>query len=88
MEKVEVVYLPESGKVFHKRLAFKQGLTVLDVLKRSGLLEQYPEVARLATGVFSERVTHTDVLKASDRVEVYQPLSGCPKEKRRMRVKS
>lgn len=88
MAKVEVVFLPKEGALFQKYVPYSEGLTVEMAMAQSGLTELYPEVLSLEKGTFSKRMQNTDILKPTDRLEIYHPLLGCPKEKRRKRAKS
>jgi len=85
---VEVVYAPEGADTIHTTHAFDAGMTVADALEQSGVFKRYPEAQDLSVGIFSQIVALNTLLKPGDRVEVYRPLSGDPKEKRRKRVKT
>ena len=39
-----------------------------------------------AVGIFGERRSRTDVFADGDRIELYRPLRGDPRERRRQRV--
>jgi len=84
---LEVVYAPKGAGTMHTTHAFYAGMTVADALNASGVFEQYPEAEGLPVGIFSRIVTLDTPVKPGDRVEVYRPLLGDPKEKRRKRVK-
>ncbi|MCH9757041.1 MAG: RnfH family protein [Gammaproteobacteria bacterium] len=87
MALVEVVYVPQEEVVWHTSHAFHSGMTVQDALELSGIFLRYPEVLELPVGIFSSVVTKDSQLKPGDRVELYRPLLGNPKEKRRARAK-
>ncbi|MDF1678751.1 MAG: RnfH family protein [Legionellaceae bacterium] len=88
MEAVELVYVPEEGDVWHTSHTFQSGMTVADVLEISGIFKQHPEASRLPQGIFSKPVLADTVVKPGDRIELYRPLMGDPKEKRRARAKN
>lgn len=61
------------------------GSTVLDAVRRSGILAIHPEIdivnARL--GVFGHIADRDQVVHDGDRIEIYRPLKIDPKERRR-----
>jgi uncharacterized protein len=84
---VEVVYaLPEEQTVFS--LSIPLGTTVLGVIERSGILNQYPEIdlKQQPVGIFGQVVALETVVEAQDRVEIYRPLIKDPMEARRIRA--
>ncbi len=87
MGPVEVVYVSSNEAVWHTTHAFQSGMTVLDVLEQSGVFLKHPEALELSVGIFSKPVSKDQLLCAGDRVELYRPLLGDPKEKRRKRAK-
>jgi putative ubiquitin-RnfH superfamily antitoxin RatB of RatAB toxin-antitoxin module len=66
------------------------GITALDAVRRSGLLDAFPEIDAdtLRLGVFGKAVTADRVLREHDRVEIYRPLLADPKEVRRRRARA
>jgi len=64
------------------------GATVGEALRRSGLLERFPEIDLKANivGVFGKKVTLDRRLSDGERVEIYRPLNADPKEVRRKRA--
>ena len=87
MSVIEVVYAPVGADTMHTTHGFCEGMTVADALAQSGVFEHYPEAQGLSVGIFSRIVTLDTQLKPGDRVEIYRPLLGDPKEKRRKRAK-
>jgi putative ubiquitin-RnfH superfamily antitoxin RatB of RatAB toxin-antitoxin module len=84
---VEVAYaLPEQQTVV--KLTVAHDATIEDVIRASGLLEQYPEIdlARNKVGVFGKLGKLADTLHPGDRVEIYRPLVADPKEVRKKRA--
>lgn len=66
----------------------EKNCTVAVAIRRSGILEQFPEIdlANVAVGVFSRKVALDDLLETDDRIEIYRPLQLDPKEARRLRA--
>jgi uncharacterized protein len=84
---VEVAYaLPEQQIILPVKVAM--GATVEDAIKRSGILERFPEIqlAQAKVGIFSKLTKMDSVLRDKDRVEIYRPLIADPKEVRRKRA--
>jgi uncharacterized protein len=84
---IEVVYVPRGEAAFHTTHALYAGMTVLDALDVSQVFQAHPEARGFEVGVFARRVALDMVLMPGMRVEVYRPLQGGPKEKRRRRAK-
>lgn len=81
---VEVVYaLSERQRVVE--IEFHEGLTALEAVERSGLLEEFGNLAgrRLDLGVYGQVVRPDHQLAPGDRVEIYRPLLADPRETRR-----
>jgi putative ubiquitin-RnfH superfamily antitoxin RatB of RatAB toxin-antitoxin module len=84
---VEVAYAkPEKQAIV--TLQVKPGTTLLEAIKLSGMLEQFPEIdlAEAKVGVFSKISSPETVLREKDRVEIYRPLIADPKDSRRKRA--
>lgn len=84
---VEVAYaLPEQQLILP--LKVPAGITVEEAIKRSGMLERFPEIqlAQVKVGIFSKLTKLDSVLRDKDRVEIYRPLIADPKEVRRKRA--
>ena len=82
--RVWVVYaLPDRQAV--RELELPESASVADAVARSGLLQQFPEIADrpLACAIYGRAVTDSQVLRADDRVEILRPLQVDPKESRR-----
>lgn len=86
MVQIELVY-PAIDKIYHFELSLPEGATIADALQQAGLALTHPEVEELTTGIFSKVARSDTVLKAGDRVEIYRPLTSCPKSKRRLRAR-
>lgn len=84
---VELVYMPTATQVIRQKIPFSPGLTVADVLQRTGIVNHHPEVLTSALGIFSVPVQLSTSVRAGDRVEIYRPLLIDPKQKRRQRAR-
>lgn len=84
---VEVAYALPAEQVI-VRVDAQAGTTVEEAIRRSGLLERFPEIdlATNKVGVFGKLAKLGDSLKAGDRVEIYRPLIADPKEARKKRA--
>lgn len=86
---VEVAYArPDKQRIL--RVAVKNACTLLEAVKLSGILEEFPEIslADVSFGVFGkvEKKPEQRILKAGERVEIYRPLLIDPKESRKQRA--
>jgi len=85
--KVEVAYArPDEQELI--ALEVEAGTTVEQALRRSGILERFPEIdlAKNQVGIFGKLTKLDTALRAQDRVEVYRPLIADPKEVRKQRA--
>ena len=84
---IEVVYISPTQQ-FLKSLEVEEGTTVLEGITSSGILVDCPEIdlAEQKLGIYGHFVKQDDVLKESDRIEIYRPLLIDPKEARRQRA--
>lgn len=84
---VEVTYALPDQQVT-ARLSVAADATIEDVIRSSGLLEQFPaiDLGRNKVGVFGKLGKLTDTLHPGDRVEIYRPLIADPKEVRKKRA--
>jgi len=84
---VEVVYATPARQARYA-LRVKQGTTVSDAIRASGVLEAFPEIdlARNRVGIYGNLTRPTQLLRDGDRVEIYRPLTADPKEARRKRA--
>lgn len=84
---VEVAYArPDRQVILPVKLA--AGLTIEEAIRRSGVLEKFPEIdlAVNKVGIFSKLGKLDTALRDKDRVEIYRPLIADPKEVRRKRA--
>lgn len=86
--RVEAAYAAPGRQVVHA-LEVPAGTTVEEVIRRSGLLAEFPEIdlGRHRVGIFGAAVDLKSEVVDGDRVEIYRPLLIDPKEARRGRVK-
>lgn len=70
-------------------LMVEQSCTVALAIKRSGVLEQFPEIqlGKTKVGIYSKVIALDAMLHDGDRVEIYRPLQVDPKEARRLKAK-
>jgi putative ubiquitin-RnfH superfamily antitoxin RatB of RatAB toxin-antitoxin module len=84
---VEVAYaLPDEQLIL--RLEAEPGITVEQAIRRSGILEHFPDIdlSSSKVGVFGKLAKLADTLNPGDRVEIYRPLIADPKEARKKRA--
>jgi len=84
---VEVAYaLPEQQVIL--TVSVPSGTNVEETIKRSGILERFPEIdlSQNKVGVFSKLTKLDALLRNKDRIEIYRPLIADPKEVRRKRA--
>lgn len=84
---VEVAYArPDEQVVIPLRVP--PGATVEEAIRRSGVLERFPEIdlARNKVGIFSKITKLDTTLRDKDRVEIYRALIADPKDVRRKRA--
>ena len=84
---VEVAYARPDEQII---LALKvpAGATIEDAIRRSSVLERFPEIdlATSKVGVFGKVGRLEQELSPGDRVEIYRPLIADPKEARKQRA--
>jgi hypothetical protein len=84
---VEVAYArPDEQLIL--ALQVPHGSTIEDAIRRSGVLERFPEIdlATNKVGVFGKVGRLDQELSPGDRVEIYRPLIADPKEARKQRA--
>lgn len=86
--RVEVVYaLPDRQCLLE--LDVPAGTTLIEAVRRSGILERFPEIDPEAApmGIFGKVVDDRErPLEAHDRVEIYRPLPNDPMTLRAQRA--
>jgi len=85
--RVEVVYAKPGEQVL-EQLQLPADGTIESAIRRSGLLERFPEIDLETTkvGVFGKAAAQTAQLNDGDRIEIYRPLIADPKEARKKRA--
>ena len=84
---VEVAYARPDEQVIIP-VEVEQDATVEEAVRRSGILERYPEIDLTVNkvGVFGKLGKPATVLQPRDRVEIYRALIADPKEVRKQRA--
>jgi len=84
---VEVAYALSHKQVI-LGLAVEPDATLEQVIRASGILEQFPEIdlAENKVGVFGKLGKLSDTLHPGDRVEIYRSLIADPKQVRKQRA--
>lgn len=87
MINVEVAYALPDVQVLIP-LSVEEGTTVEAAIRKSGVLEKFPEIdlATAKVGIWNKVSELTATLREKDRVEIYRPLIADPKEVRRKRA--
>ena len=84
---IEVAYaLPDEQVILS--IEVEDGCLVEDAIKRSGILERFPQID-LATdkvGIFGKMCKLNVKLNHKDRIEIYRKLIADPKESRRQKA--
>lgn len=85
---VEVAYSYDKDQIFFVALQVPTGSTAADVLKLSGLFQQFPELhhTTLDLGVFATRIQADYQIQPGDRIVVYRSLRMSPMEARQRRA--
>ncbi len=81
--KITICYKKEQ------ELEVKPGSNILQVINKSNILQEYPEIDLKINkvGIFGEICDLNKIVNENDRVEIYQPLKINPKDARRERAK-
>lgn len=84
---VEVAYAKPDIQLIVRVKTPKQS-TALEIIKASGLLQQFPEIDLQINkvGIFAGVCRLDQIPKQGDRIEIYRPLIHDPKEARRQRA--
>ncbi len=92
MAHVEKIHVEVAYALLQKQvilgLEVEPDATLEQVIRASGILEQFPEIdlAQNKVGVFGKLGKLTDTLYPGDRVEIYRPLIADPKLVRKQRA--
>ena len=83
--RVEVVAAwPLAARVVEIELP--EGATVADALAKAGFADLGQSEGAAAVGIWGRRAQMQEAVRDGDRVELYRPLQGDPKETRRRRA--
>lgn len=88
MERTQQVWVAFAApeQQFLISIPFVEGMSALQAVQASGLLNQVELPEPLQLGVFGVKVETDTALNVGDRVEVYRPLTINPKDIRRNRA--
>jgi len=88
--RIELAYSPAPRQVALLSMTVAPGTSVLQALRASPWLSQFPEIdlQSVTVGVWGRRVPLSHGLREGDRVEVYRGLKVDPKEARRVRYRA
>ncbi|PCJ32470.1 MAG: RnfH family protein [Gammaproteobacteria bacterium] len=84
---IEVAYaLPNEQLILS--LEIPEDCTVEDAIKRSGVLDTYPQIDLTTdkVGIFGKMCKLNATLRHKDRIEIYRKLIADPKESRRQKA--
>lgn len=84
---IEVVYgLPHKQELL--LLCVPENTTIEQAIITSGIIKSFPEIdlAVNKVGVWNRVAKLTDVIRDTDRIEIYRPLIADPKEVRKRRA--
>ncbi|MDH5786557.1 MAG: RnfH family protein [Chromatiales bacterium] len=84
---VEVAYAKPDVQVL-MTIEAEEGMTIREVIERSGVLEQFPEIdiETSKVGIFSKLSKLDTAVRARDRIEIYRHLIADPKAVRKQRA--
>ncbi len=84
---VEVAYAKPEVQVI-LTVEAEEGMSIRQVIERSGVLEQFPEIDldKGKVGIFSKLSKLDATVRARDRIEIYRPLIADPKAVRKQRA--
>ncbi len=76
---IGIAYVTPVHKIWLK-MDMPEDCTVREAIERSGILDQFPEIALDAqkVGVFGRIVKLDSPLSEGDRVEIYRPITADP----------
>lgn len=84
---VGVAYAEPDQQVWLK-LEVPEGSTVLDAVKRSGILHRFPQLDldKQKVGIFGKLAKLDTPLKEGDRVEIYRRITADPTAVKRRKI--
>lgn len=86
---VEVAYISANGQQALLSIDIPSGTSVQQVIEKSGILQQFPEIdlQKNKVGIFSQTVELKRIVNEDERIEIYRPLTLDPKQARMLRTK-
>ncbi|PMB54919.1 RnfH family protein [Coxiella endosymbiont of Rhipicephalus microplus] len=87
MMQIKVCYATQK-KQLEISLEVEENCTVMIAIKRSGILQEFPEInlAQVCVGIYSKRTRLDSNVRNGDRIEIYRSLFIDPKQARLLRV--
>lgn len=100
---ISLAYAPSSGEHWYQEMKVPKGSNIYAALQLSGWLQKDEPLSQWChqhrqtsavdnrswrVGIFSQKQPLTYILSASDRIEIYRPLSIDPMSKRKKRAGS
>lgn len=82
---IEVAYALESEQFLYAEEVV-EGAALLEALKASQLLIEFPNLNIDKVGIFGKLTGYDAILRAGDRIEVYRQLKADPRDRRRKQV--
>jgi putative ubiquitin-RnfH superfamily antitoxin RatB of RatAB toxin-antitoxin module len=82
---IEIVYALPGHQVL-RRLSLPAGSSIIDAIRASSLLAEFPKIDLSRVGIHGRLAQPDARLRDGDRVEIYRPLQGDPKDVRRKRA--
>jgi putative ubiquitin-RnfH superfamily antitoxin RatB of RatAB toxin-antitoxin module len=70
------------------RLEVPDNSVVEEAIRRSGILERFPEIdlTKQKVGIFGKLVKLDSPINDGDRIEIYRPITADPKTVKRRRI--
>lgn len=84
---VQVCFAQMDAQIL-RNLSVAPGTTVQEVIHRSGVLEELPQIDLdvCRVGIYGKLKPLDTIARNRDRIEIYRPLIADPKESRRKRA--
>jgi putative ubiquitin-RnfH superfamily antitoxin RatB of RatAB toxin-antitoxin module len=82
--RIEVAYATAKEQVIIP-VEVSDSSTIEQVIEKSNILKRFPDIdlTKNGVGIFSKATTLNATVQAGDRIEIYRPLLGDPKEIRK-----
>jgi putative ubiquitin-RnfH superfamily antitoxin RatB of RatAB toxin-antitoxin module len=78
----------EADRQVWMRLEVPDNSVVEEAIRRSGILERFPEIdlTKQKVGIFGKLVKLDSPINDGDRIEIYRPITADPKTVKRRRI--